>query len=256
MENVFLIDLCSGKSLTTALCSVLFPTDSEDKKANKNNENRNNHFLAIDKLPVHQVPHFTKVNANASYLSRDIMSEAFFDELEREVRRQTYQEGRTVLLIGMHLCGNLSERAIEFFQRIELIRAMVLSPCCLPKVGMKKKKKRQKKKKIPEGHQGGEDEKDDEPVVDSNKDVKKESIGFRDNFLKRLQNGDDSYVAWVDHLRHLATVRKDEEKVGDENIGNDDGGDRRYELAVRSYRDDDIHSIKNAIISVARIQRT
>lgn len=38
------------------------------------------------------------------------------------------------LLAGMHLCGNLSERAIEIFHEISLIKGLILSPCCLPKV--------------------------------------------------------------------------------------------------------------------------
>jgi len=57
----------------------------------------------------------------------------FFAALEEEVHRQT-AEGRTAILVGMHLCGNLSERAIELFQRIPLIKALILSPCCLPKL--------------------------------------------------------------------------------------------------------------------------
>ncbi len=123
-ENIFLIDLCSGKSLTAALCDVLFPAH-KDRCGNR--------VLAVDKLAPHMVPHFLN-NGIAKYLSRDIMSESFFKELEHEVYCQSQQERRTVVLVGMHLCGNLSERAIEFFQKIPLIEAIILSPCCLPKL--------------------------------------------------------------------------------------------------------------------------
>ena len=126
LEQVFLIDLCSGKSLTTALCGALFPSEPCDPGYG------NNHFLAVDRLPTHLIPHFLQ-DANASYLSRDIMIPEFFTELEKEVHRQA-AEGRTAILVGMHLCGNLSERAIEVFQRIPLIKALILSPCCLPKL--------------------------------------------------------------------------------------------------------------------------
>ena len=125
LENVFLIDLCSGKSLTTALASLLFPNDICGK----------NHFLAIDKLPVHLVPHCLH-GENTAYLSRDIMGNAFFEELKQEIHRQTSQ-GKTAVLVGMHLCGNLSERAIELFHRIKAIKALVLCPCCLPKLRKK-----------------------------------------------------------------------------------------------------------------------
>jgi hypothetical protein len=126
LEHVFLIDLCSGKSLTTALCGALFPSEPSAPGYG------NNHFLAVDQLPVHLIPHFLQ-DANSTYLSRDIMIPEFLVALEQEVYRQT-AGGRTAILVGMHLCGNLSERAIELFQRIPLIKALILSPCCLPKL--------------------------------------------------------------------------------------------------------------------------
>ena len=129
-ENLFVIDLCSGKGVTTAICGALFPIIESTCTGSKRH---NNHFLAMDKLPTHLVPHFLQ-DENVSYLSRNIMSEDTLLELEREVHRQTTEEGRTAILVGMHLCGHLSERAIEMFERIPLIRAIILSPCCLPKV--------------------------------------------------------------------------------------------------------------------------
>jgi hypothetical protein len=66
-------------------------------------------------------------------MSRDILCEEMFHELEDLVHQQTIVEGRTAILVGMHLCGILSERAIDFFERISAIRGIVLSPCCLPK---------------------------------------------------------------------------------------------------------------------------
>ena len=125
-DNLFVIDLCSGKGVTTAICGALFPIIPGTKCVH------NNHFLAVDKLPTHLIPHFLK-DENVSYLSRNIMSEDTLHELEQEVHRQTTEEGRTAILVGMHLCGHLSERAIDLFDRISLIRAIILSPCCLPK---------------------------------------------------------------------------------------------------------------------------
>lgn len=122
-ENMFLIDLCSGKSLTGALCAVLFPPEKES----------NNKVLAVDKLGPHMVPHFLQ-DGNTNYLSRDIMSSSFYRELEQEANHQSKVEGRTVVLVGMHLCGKLSERAIELFSGMPSIEAIVLSPCCLPKM--------------------------------------------------------------------------------------------------------------------------
>mmetsp|Transcript_14796 Transcript_14796/g.32239 ORF Transcript_14796/g.32239 Transcript_14796/m.32239 type:complete len:250 (+) Transcript_14796:465-1214(+) len=118
LENIFLIDLCSGKGITTALCGAF------DVKGS------NNSFLAVDKMLSHTIPHFLN-EGRIQYLSRDIMAEGIFPELTEIAQRQA-QEGRTCILVGMHLCGMLSERAVEFFDRIPEIRGLVLSPCCLP----------------------------------------------------------------------------------------------------------------------------
>ncbi|KAL7536474.1 hypothetical protein ACHAXR_010976 [Thalassiosira sp. AJA248-18] len=112
---------CSGKGITTALCGAL------DK------EGSNNYFLAVDKLLPHSIPHFLHGDKQIQYLCRDIMVDEMFTELEEIVRHQTQEQGRTPILVGMHLCGLLSERAIEFFERIPEIGGIVLSPCCLPK---------------------------------------------------------------------------------------------------------------------------
>merc|ERR1711933_708488 len=42
---------------------------------------------------------------------------------------------RPAALLGMHLCGALSLRAIEAFVHLDSIKALALSPCCLPKKG-------------------------------------------------------------------------------------------------------------------------
>ncbi|KAL3789727.1 hypothetical protein HJC23_006720 [Cyclotella cryptica] len=120
LRNIFLIDLCSGKGITSALGAALYP--------------ERNFFLSIDKMLPHTVPHhFFNDEQHVSYISRDILCEEVFHELEKLVHQQTYVEGRTAILVGMHLCGVLSERAIDFFERISAIRGIVLSPCCLPK---------------------------------------------------------------------------------------------------------------------------
>ena len=119
LKNLFIIDLCSGKGITSALGAALFPED--------------NHFLSIDKMLAHTVPHyFFNDEENISYMSRDIFSDELLNELETLVQKHKLK-GRTAILVGMHCCGILSERAIELFESIPDIKAVVLSPCCLPK---------------------------------------------------------------------------------------------------------------------------
>lgn len=124
LENTFLIDLCSGKGITTALCGALFPQDNDS-------DGGNNCFLAVDRLLPEQVPHFLN-DKHINYLSRDIMKQEMLVELAEIIYHQVHVKGRTAILVGMHLCGMLSEKAIEFFERIPEIKGVVLSPCCLP----------------------------------------------------------------------------------------------------------------------------
>ena len=134
LKNVFLIDLCSGRGLTTALGGALHDDYNDDDERNEGN----NFFLSIDRMLPHTVPHFLQDGANRRYLSRDVMSESLFAELQEIVSEQLGM-GRTPILVGMHLCGILSERAVEFFERIPSIKGIVLSPCCLPKKHEQKK---------------------------------------------------------------------------------------------------------------------
>eukprot|EP00984_Skeletonema_dohrnii_P006565 scaffold2352_cov90-Skeletonema_dohrnii-CCMP3373.AAC.4 len=135
LENVFLIDLCSGRGLTTALGGALHDDDDND---DGNGNSSNNFFLSIDRMLPHTVPHFLQDGENRKYLSRDVMSETLFAELQEIVSEQLDLD-RTPILVGMHLCGVLSERAVEFFERIPSIKGIVLSPCCLPKRHEQKK---------------------------------------------------------------------------------------------------------------------
>jgi len=172
--------------ITMALCGAL------------DGDGSNNYFLAIDRLLSHQIPHFLNSD-KVKYLCRDIMSREIQAELAEMVRYHSSEHGRTCILVGMHLCGLLSEKAIEFFARMPEVRGLVLSPCCLPR---------------------------------------RHEQGAATRFVK-AQRGDGDptpadlhhYLRWVEHLRG---------RVG-QVAGVEDAD-------VRLYRDDEMHSEKNAII--------
>jgi hypothetical protein len=86
----------------------------------------------IDRLNERFAPHFLDL-PNVTYVSTDIFkSDTRISEL---LASQPPREpgGRSIgILVGMHLCGFLSEKCIELFRTIERVRGIVLSPCCLP----------------------------------------------------------------------------------------------------------------------------
>jgi len=88
-----LIDLCSGKSLTTTIASLRHP----DIRC-----------LAVDKLTAKLAPHF---EGKAEYAEMDILNPSFPGILAARLA----EDPRPAILIGMHLCGILSFKAIEFF---------------------------------------------------------------------------------------------------------------------------------------------
>ena len=110
-DHVTLVDLCAGSSLTTTIFGLMHPCSKG---------------LAVDRMNDQFVPHF---HGNLSYLQGDIMDDQFMTQhLEERL-----QHDNAAVLVGMHLCGDLSIRAIELFIQMPQFKAIVLSPCCFPK---------------------------------------------------------------------------------------------------------------------------
>ena len=110
LNELFVIDLCSGKSMTAVVSKLLYPRGR---------------FLAVDKLPTTRIPHHIE-----EYWSCDVMGKKFEERVTKEIEIESKK--RTVVLVGMHLCGNLAERAIQLFARQKAIKALLLCPCCMP----------------------------------------------------------------------------------------------------------------------------
>ena len=62
------------------------------------------------------------------YLQLDL----FADDFTATLRAHVESIGLPCYLLGMHLCGELSLRAIAAFEAIAGARALILVPCCLP----------------------------------------------------------------------------------------------------------------------------
>ena len=109
------LDLCSGKGLTAALAALDEPSCV---------------VSAIDLLLPSALPHFEEAlpPGRLTYLRLDLLGDDFISRLEARVE----SVARPAYLLGVHLCGELSLRAIEAFGAIPRIEALCLVPCCLP----------------------------------------------------------------------------------------------------------------------------
>ncbi|CAE7241364.1 Eno2 [Symbiodinium sp. CCMP2456] len=144
------LDLCCGKSLTSALLSLEeMPPEA---------------ITAVDLRPLEELPHHDQALQRAAELQMcqgrahakvpveywrcDVLAHDFVQSLARRVEGM----GRPAAILAMHLCGRLSLQAISAFRQIDLIRSRVtlttpnplcssskllakccvLGPCCLP----------------------------------------------------------------------------------------------------------------------------
>jgi len=116
-DGLVLIELCSGRGFVSLVLADAFP------KAR---------IYMIDRDTTMDVSHVeTYGGARMSFHALDLHSTAC-EEFVRGVADDAETRGQTVVLVGVHLCGTLSHRAIELYERIERAVAIVVAPCCLP----------------------------------------------------------------------------------------------------------------------------
>eukprot|EP00469_Lotharella_globosa_P008832 CAMPEP_0167783844 /NCGR_PEP_ID=MMETSP0111_2-20121227/7297_1 /TAXON_ID=91324 /ORGANISM="Lotharella globosa, Strain CCCM811" /LENGTH=374 /DNA_ID=CAMNT_0007674829 /DNA_START=73 /DNA_END=1194 /DNA_ORIENTATION=- len=139
-RGMLVIDLCSGKAITATMMNFVFPKSR---------------IIAIDKdhrMCMSHISHLERVQ----YHFADITEPAFGAWLNKTVQSHlklkttptttiapntnpspspsTPEDApRFVVMVGVHLCGTLSEVAVKEFNRNPGIRALVLCPCCMPK---------------------------------------------------------------------------------------------------------------------------
>lgn len=110
-EHWHFLDLCCGKSLTSLVLSTRCPDLT---------------VSALDRVGPEGIPHYKEAGLSVKYLQQDLLDSASLPRLASHLRR------RTTAMVGLHLCGNLSVRAVELFEELESIRICILVPCCLP----------------------------------------------------------------------------------------------------------------------------
>lgn len=112
-----IVDLCCGKGFLATLVALLYPEFV---------------VTAVDRYREEAMflPHFGAAGvANVGYAQLDVLAPGFVDA---EVPRLLLEKGLPTIVLGMHLCGLLSLRAIDCLRAIPQVQALVLAPCCLP----------------------------------------------------------------------------------------------------------------------------
>jgi hypothetical protein len=114
-ENLHIIDLCCGASLTSALALQIFPGSS---------------VTALDLVDAKNLPHYKEAGLGDrfAYIQGDLHDDGVIAALQNRI---SARKAEHVVVFGAHLCGVLSIRAIEIFEQIQA-RHVLLMPCCLP----------------------------------------------------------------------------------------------------------------------------
>eukprot|EP00927_Polykrikos_kofoidii_P043938 TRINITY_DN38043_c0_g2_i1.p1 TRINITY_DN38043_c0_g2~~TRINITY_DN38043_c0_g2_i1.p1 ORF type:complete len:545 (-),score=86.54 TRINITY_DN38043_c0_g2_i1:38-1570(-) len=109
------VDLCCGKSLTSALAVL---------------RHKGCMATAVDRAAAFRLPHYEEAGLGKAvqYIEMDLLKKGALIELEEVVA----SVGKPTAVLGMHLCGPLSEIAAELFVNCPLAAVCVLTPCCLP----------------------------------------------------------------------------------------------------------------------------
>ena len=111
-SGLVFVDLCAGRGMLSIVLAHFFPQAR---------------VLMVDSDPKIKLPHLACLPTVEHHLL-DVQSAKTLDLVRGAVRDAT----RACVVVGVHLCGDLSRRAVQLFLETEA-RALVLCPCCLPR---------------------------------------------------------------------------------------------------------------------------
>lgn len=127
-KKVVIVDLCSGFGYLAMFLSCLLPADKVDKIVcvdkmwSPHNVERKPHHLSTEHILADGWP----IRLTTSRTDLKVPSD------RRNLARTFFADGAPVMLLGVHLCGVLSLRAVQLFNESPCIVALALKPCCLP----------------------------------------------------------------------------------------------------------------------------
>jgi hypothetical protein len=128
-EPITILDLCSGFGYLSMFLSELLPANRFDK------------IVLLDKAwPMHsqEKPSAGQINPEHIFLDWPIRMTTSKNNLKtpagrRNIEKHTLEPARgAIIILGIHLCGQLSVRAVELFNTHPKTTMLALKPCCLP----------------------------------------------------------------------------------------------------------------------------
>jgi len=111
-EGLVFVDLCAGRGMLSIVLANRFPKSK---------------VLMVDADPKIKLPHLASLPTVTHHLL-DILS----DDMSELIHQAVKESKRATIIVGIHLCGDLSRRTIDLFKTSNA-HALILSPCCLPR---------------------------------------------------------------------------------------------------------------------------
>jgi len=114
-QSVVFFDLCSGKGFLSCLLSFMYP-DSQIYQIDINKTIKLDHIKSL---------------SNVEFYNCDIFKPTMKDWMSQRV------SGKIGVILGIHLCGELSYQLISYYHQIPELKYMLLCPCCISKKNQK-----------------------------------------------------------------------------------------------------------------------
>ena len=206
-----IVDLCSGAQCVTAALCLSILTGVSVTALDIVSSNELPHFEDVDWMTISDVKNEGEEDVNISnttptdeesmlssfsYMQRDIHDADLATQLRSHISKgnTTSYSGKKVIVLAMHCCGALSQRALSLFKELDAAAILVM-PCCLPpkNLGYSKKLKTFDPKQASTSWNPTHIKRDDDEVM-----AMKEIFSTNDQ--------DEQYRRWGRYLRQCAML--------------------------------------------------
>jgi len=198
-----IVDLCSGAQCFTAALCLSISTGVSVTALDIVSSNELPHFEDVDWMTMSDVkndvdagttPTDNGMLSSFSYMQRDIHDGDLAPQLQSHISKGSSYSGKKVIVLAMHCCGALSQRALSLFKELDAAAILVM-PCCLPpkNLGYSKKLKTFDPQQASTSWNSTHIKRDDEQV----KKIKK---------IFSTNDQDEQYRRWARYLHQCAML--------------------------------------------------